>query len=239
MFSNKIRIAIVALASAATLALPASAFAQNPLEWSLTGGASEQPYDFNTYTLGDAHRAVYCPNRVNPSIGCWQDLMYGHETFGVDLTWNNLRFDQIGNSLHEGDAQWKFVRAGKHLVSCHQISGTENVALYNTKNHRFLADGGSYTFGGVHVQWVTTPRYEWKVAVGLLEQPTYSARVAQLYDINEPGPGGTRGAYLVAGHQTWGVDLRWLHAPYGLPYTYNPPAPCRLGPTPVPARLAF
>jgi hypothetical protein len=224
MLSTKIRLAIVALAGAAALALPASSLAQNPLEWSFTGGASEQPYTFNTYTLGDVHRPVYCSNRVNPSIGCWQDLIYGNETFGVDLVWTNPAFDGVGNPLHEGNVEWKFVRQSNprlpviYPASCYQVSGTEQVALYNTVNHQFLAYGNE-TFG-VDLVWSSTPRYEWKVAVGLLEQPTYSARVAQLYNT-------TAGAYLYAHHQTWGVDLEWLHAPYGLPATYNAPAPCR------------
>ena len=233
MLSNKIRTAVAALAGAAALAIPASALAQNPLEWALQP-VSEQPYTFNTYTMGNVHRPVSCPNGPNPSIGCWQDLISGNQTFGVDLVWSNPAFDGQGNPLHEGNAQWQFVRQGNprwpaaYPASCYQISGTESVAIYDTVRHQYLADGGSYTFGGVHVQWVSTPRYEWHVAVGLLEQSTYSDRVAQLYNTSEPGPGGTHGAYLVMGYQTWGVDLRWLHAPYGLPYTYNPPAPCRL-----------
>jgi hypothetical protein len=233
MFSNKIRTAIVAFAGAAALALPASALAQNPLEWSLTGGASEQPYVFNSYTLGDVHRPLSC--RFG-AFQCWQDLVYGNETWGVDLNWNNPAFDSVGNPLHERNVQWKFVRQVNprfpvvYPASCYQISGTEQVALYNTVNHQYLADGHE-TFG-VDLVWSSTPRYEWKVAIGLLEQSTYSARVAQLYNTTEQ-------AYLVAGHQTWGVDLQWLHAPYGLPYTYNPPAPCQLTATAVPTRAAL
>jgi len=232
MFSKKIRIAIAALAGAFALALPGSALAQNPLEWSLTGGASEQPYTFNSYTLGDVHRPLTCGSGL--AIGCWQDLISANQTFGVDLNWNNPAFDNIGNPLHEGNTQWQFVRKGNprwpaiYPASCYQISGTESVAIYDTVRHQYLADGGSYTFGGVHVQWVSTPRYEWHVAIGLLEQSGYSVRVAQLYNTTEPGPNGAPpGAYLVMGHQTWGIDLRWLHAPYGLPSTYSPPAPCR------------
>jgi hypothetical protein len=228
MLSNKIRTAVAALAAAAALAIPASALAQNPLEWALAP-VSEQPYDFNTYTLGDVHRPLSCQSGL--MIGCWQDLVYGNETWGVDLNWNNPAFDRIGNPLHERNVQWKFVRQGNtrfpagYPASCHQISGTEQVALYDTVNHQYLADGHE-TFG-VNLVWSSTPRFEWKVAIGLLEQSTYSDRVAQLYNTTEPGPTGTQGAYLVMGHQTWGVDLRWLHAPYGLPYTYTPPAPCR------------
>ena len=239
MLSNKIRTAIVALASTAALAVPASALAQNPLEWSLTGGASEQPYVSSSYTLGDVHRPLSC--RFG-AFQCWQDLVYGNETWGVDLNWNNPAFDKVGNPLHERNVQWKFVRKGTTRVlpiysaSCYQISGTEQVALYNTVNHQYLADGHE-TFG-VNLVWSSTPRYEWKVAIGLLEQSTYSARVAQLYNTTEPGPTGTWGAYLVICHQTWGVDLRWLHAPYGLPYTYSPPTPCRLTATGPPTLAA-
>ncbi len=239
MLSNKIRTAIMVLAGAAALALPASALAQNPLEWSLTGGASEQPYVSNSYTLGNVHRPLSCRSGA---FQCWQDLVYGNETWGVDLNWNNPAFDNLGNPLHERNVQWKFVRQGNHRfpagypASCYQVSGTEQVALYNTVNHLYLADGHE-TFG-VNLVWSSTPRYEWKVAIGLLEQSTYSARVAQLYNTTEPGPTGTQGAYLVMGHQIWGVDLRWLHAPYGLPYTYNPPAPCRLTATGPPISVA-
>jgi hypothetical protein len=232
MLSNKIRIVIVALASAAALALPASALAQNPLEWSLSGGSDEQPYTFNTYTLGNVHRPLPCKqgnSSVETSIGCWQDLISGHQTFGVDLIWRNPAFDGVNNPIHAGNVQWKFVRKGNprwpviYPASCYQISGTAQVAIYDTARKQYLADGGSYLFGGTHIQWVSTPRYEWKVAVGLLEQPTYSTRVAQLYNTAEQG-------YLVQGGSSLGIDVRWLHAPYGLPYTYVPPAPCRLGP---------
>jgi len=223
MITSKTRNIIIALVASLSFSgsavAPAVSQAQNPLEWA---ASVEQPYDFNTYNLGDVHRPLSCRSGV--MLGCWQDLVYGNETWGVDLNWNNPTFDNIGNPLHESNVQWKFVREGNprfpaaYPASCHQISGTEQVALYSTVSHQFLAYGNE-TFG-VDLVWSSTPRYEWKVAVGLLEQPTYSDRVAQLYDT-------TAGAYLVASHQTWGVDLGWLHAPYGLPYTYNPPAPCR------------
>ncbi|MDQ6811780.1 MAG: hypothetical protein M3Z95_07780 [Actinomycetota bacterium] len=230
MFTNKIRIAIMALAGAAALVLPASALAQNPLEWALAG-SSEQPYDFNTYTLGDVHRPLSCRS---VTIGCWQDLVYGNQTWGVDLKWNNPAFDSVGNPLHERNVQWKFVRQGNpsfpasYPASCHQISGTEQVAIYDTVNRQYLAYG--HYAAGVELVWASTPSYEWKVAVGLLEQSTYSDRVAQLYD-------STAGAYLVRSHQTWGVDLGWLHAPYGLPNAYNAPAPCRATPTEEPPTM--
>lgn len=218
MFSNKIRTAVVALAGVAALALPAIAFAQNPLEWRTYQGSSltGQPFDSGTYTLANLQRSV----RVTAANGVSyadtsQDLVYGNQTFGVDLDWYTPRFDDLTDPPRGRGVQWKFVR--QHRGPFHQISGTERVGLYNTANHQYLAEGIEPCHCGVKLVFSATPRYEWQVATGELNGPAYGS-FTQLYNTTEQ-------AYLVNGHQTWGVDLVWLHAPYGLPYGYEPPQP--------------
>jgi hypothetical protein len=215
MFRNKIRTAIIALATVATLAVPASALAQNPLEWTTGQGASDtsQPTPYGTYTLADVHRPVRVYGSNGGYADTFQDLINSHQTWGVDLDWHTPSFSDVLNE--SGSAyQWKFVRQGRTTVLNPQISGTERVALYNTTRNQYLADGHE-TFG-VNVVWSSTPRYEWQVANGLYNASTFSVRATELYNTTEQ-------AYLVNGHETWGVDLVWLHAPFSLPYAYNPP----------------
>ena len=136
MFSNKLRTAIVALGAAAALALPASALATNPVVWRTLQGSSGtgQPTISSSYTLADWNRVVrtYAANGVSYA-DTGQDLVYGNQTFGVDLNWYNPRYGDLNDPPTGPGPQWRFVRQGFSPV--HQISGTERVALYNTANH--------------------------------------------------------------------------------------------------------
>ena len=60
MFSNKLRTAVVALATAGALAVPASALATNPVVWRTSQGSSlaAQPTDTGNYTLANWNRVV-------------------------------------------------------------------------------------------------------------------------------------------------------------------------------------
>src|SRR5438045_9125544 len=66
MFTNKLRTAVVALATAGALAVPASALATNPVVWRPSQGPrpAAQPTEFGNYTLAHWNRAVgtYPPN---------------------------------------------------------------------------------------------------------------------------------------------------------------------------------
>jgi len=233
MFSNKLRTAIVALGAAAALALPASALATNPVVWRTLQGSSDtgQPTISSSYTLADWNRVVrtYAANGVGYG-DTGQDLVYGNQTFGVDLNWYTPRYGDLLNDPPTGPGpQWRFVRQGFSPV--HQISGTQRVALYNTANHQYLADGNE-TFG-VDLVWSATPVFEWQVATGQSNVSGYGGSFTELYNTTEQ-------AYLIDGHETWGVDLRWLHAPFSLPYGYTPPRTLwqGVGVSPGPARIA-
>jgi hypothetical protein len=213
MFRNKLCAAVLTIVSAAALAVPASAFATNPLVWRTNQGSSltGQPMNNQTYTLSDWNRMVrsYGPNGSYGDTG--QDLVYGHQTWGVDLQWYTPTYSELLNDAGHG-WQWQFVRQSGHFG--HQISGTERVAIYNTATRRYLADGHE-TFG-VDVVWSSSPRFEWQVATGERDNTTYGGSFTELYNTTEQ-------AYLLDGHQTWGVDVRWLHAPFSLPYGYTAP----------------
>lgn len=217
MFTNKLRTAIVALAAAGALAVPASAFATNPVIWRTMQGSSGagQPTDTGTYTLSDWNRIVrtYAANHVSYA-DTGQDLVYGNQTWGVDLNWYTPLYQDLANNPLAGPgAQWRFVRQHVNPLS-RQISGTEQVAIYNTASHQYLA-GGNETFG-VDLVWSSTPRFEWQVATGQSNVGTNGGSFTELYNTTEQ-------AYLIDGHETWGVDLVWLHAPFSLPYAYTPP----------------
>ena len=81
--------------------------------------------------------------------------------------------------------------------------------------------------------WSATPRFEWQVATGQSNVSGYGGSFTELYNTTEQ-------AYLIDGHETWGVDLRWLHAPFSLPYGYTPPRTLwqGVGVSPWPARIA-
>ena len=221
MFRNKIRTAIIALAGVAALAVPGSALAQNPLEWTTGQGASDtsQPTPFGTYTLANVHRPVRVYGSNGSYADTFQDLINSHETWGVDLNWHTPSYSDVLNDSGSG-FQWKFVRQGRTTVLNPQISGTERVALYNTTRRQYLVYTGKvcYPFIGCKppLAYSTTPRFEWHVANGLLNASTYSVRATELYNTTAQG-------YLINSHEDLGVDLDFLHAPFSLPYAYNPP----------------
>jgi hypothetical protein len=178
MFSNKLRTAIVAVAAVAGLAIPASALATNPVVWRTSQGSSlGQPTAAQTYTLANWNRVVrvYGPNGGYGDTG--QDLVYGNQTWGVDLNWYTPRYQNLIPPTGPG-LQWRFVRKGFHLTA--GISGYERVALYNTVNHQYLADGNE-TFG-VNVVYSSTPRYEWQVATGQSNVSGYGGSFTELYN---------------------------------------------------------
>jgi hypothetical protein len=213
MFSRKLRATMVAVAAAA-LAVPASALATNPVVWRTNQGSSlaSQPTDTGTYTLANWNRVVRTYGANGGYADTGQDLVYGNQTWGVDLNWYTPRYDDL---LAGGGAgyQWRFVRQYPNRFF-HQISGTERVALYNTANGQYLADGNE-TFG-VNIVWSSTPRFEWQVATGQSDVNGYGGSFTEVYNTTEQ-------AYLLNGHETWGVDVVWLHAPFSLPPYYTPP----------------
>lgn len=215
MFRNKLRNAIVALVGAAALAVPAGALATNPVVWRTMQGSSAggQPTASQNYTLANWNRVVrtYASNGVSYA-DTGQDLVYGNQTWGVDLNWYTPRYADLTDPPTGPGPQWKFVRQGFHLTT--QISGYERVALYNAVNHQYLADGNE-TFG-VDLVYSSTPRYEWQVATGQSNVSGYGGSFTELYNTTEQ-------AYLLNGHETWGVDVVWLHAPFSVPNAYVEP----------------
>lgn len=225
MFRFKIRAAVVALTAIAAFALPASALATNVTRWEIAqqndpdplyNGAA--PYaDVPTLLLNWYHEY----NMALPSGGTLRQpepLVYGHETFGVDLTWATPSY---GSSL-VGDRQWEFIRQpGIYLTR--QIAASEHVALYNRVNDKYLAracPSGTGCIGtpseifGINLYWSKAPQYEWQIAKGGdTSHPFY----ADLYNTIEQ-------AYLIDHHQTFGVDLGWIHAPFETGPDYIPPS---------------
>ncbi|HXT34054.1 MAG TPA: hypothetical protein VN837_00640 [Chloroflexota bacterium] len=124
---------------------------------------------------------------VNTNIE--QNLLYGNQTWGVNLTWGN-------NSLWRVEAQ-----GGPHLMK------GQAVAL------RVWGGGwlkyGSQTFG-VDLQLSSTPVYEW-YPIGLQGDSSESTWAGS--DLEDGGTfalwNSSAQAYLVHGHETWGVDLEW------------------------------
>ena len=216
MFSNKLRTAVVALATAGALAVPASALATNPVVWRTSQGSSlaAQPTDTSNYTLANWNRVVrtYATNGISYA-DTGQDLVYGNQTWGVDLNWYTPRYADLTDPPSGPGPQWRFVRQHPSRLF-HQISGNERVALYNTANGQYLADGNE-TFG-VDLVWSSTPRFEWQVATGQSNVGTNGGSFTELYNTTEQ-------AYLMNGHETWGVDVVWLHAPFSLPNYYVEP----------------
>jgi hypothetical protein len=190
---RRTRFATVLIGLLAALALPASALAMEPMEWTVTPKNLGQPAGSTPYTIGNDFQSG--------------SLAYGNQTFGVDLKWDN-----------RAGSQWQFIKYSRPGTRDHRlISGTESVALYNSAARQYLAYGHE-TFGE-NIAWVSTPRYQWHVAEGQITEPgNREGNVRdELYNTTEH-------AYLVHWHQTWGIDLGWLHAPYSLPNSYQPPS---------------
>jgi hypothetical protein len=216
MFRFRLRAALVALTAIAAFALPASALATNVTRWQImqpadpTGTSVYAPYADVATVLSDPYRGAYA-----------QDLVYGNETFGVNLTWTTP--PSGGPTL--GDYQWEFIRQPGHYVT-QQIAASDQVALYNRVNSHYLVltCGGGFEVAclglpagsvfGINLGWSTTPSYQWQVAKGGDSSFPY---VADLYNDTEQ-------AYLIDYNQTFGVDLGWIHAPFETGPDYIPPS---------------
>ena len=150
------RFTTVLIALLCTLAFPASAFAVDPLEWSVTPKNLGQPLGATLYTLSNDRGG---------------SLRYGSRVFGVDLVWGAGR-------------QWEFLhnRFGPLKFRDHRtVPATETVALYNTAHHQYLASG--FQRFGVDLVWSTTPRFQWKVYEGQSSAPGREGNVrVKLYN---------------------------------------------------------
>jgi hypothetical protein len=207
MFTNKLRTAIVALAGALALAVPATAMAHNPVEWQYnpfdhrTAGPAGQPFPNTGYALDNSYEA----------------MVYGSNTcFGV-AAGVDLALDPSTESVQQ--AQWEFIRQANHPNTT-AITGTERVALYNRAWGEYLVRAPQSV--GISLDWSTTPSYEWQFATGT---PVYAGEgitSSELYNTNEQG-------YLVDFAVTGGTaydcgpGLKWLHAPFSLPAGYQAP----------------
>ena len=145
-------------------------------------------------------------------------LIYGHQTFGVDLTYA----PSSGSSGSSFNYQWEFIRQPGAYVT-QQIPASEPVALYNTANHEYLARacpgpvgaciGAPIESFGINLYFSTTPSYEWQVFKGgNPSTPSY----ADLYDSAEQ-------AYMIPWPSLLEVDLGWIHAPFETGPDYIPP----------------
>jgi hypothetical protein len=131
-----------------------------------------------------------------------QDLLYGDQTWGVNLTWGV-------NSLWRVEAQ-----GGPHLMK------GQAVALK-------VWGGGWLKYGhedwGVDLQFSSTPVYEW-YAIGIQGDSSESTLAG--YPLTDAGTfalwNSSAQAYLVHGHQTLGVSLAWYKVGSGLPPTPTP-----------------
>jgi hypothetical protein len=200
---TKTRTTIIALVAAlVALALPASALAESPTVWKYVGQVRDHR---NT-----SEAAQPLPNsRYDLTL---PESQVRHQTalkFG-DLGCGGLYVGSVGPEWGSpGCLEWEFQRQPGHPAT-QLVTGTERVALYNAAYHVYLIRE-HHTFG-ISLGFSSTPSYEWQIADGQWDY-------AQLYNTNEHG-------YLVwAGVHPplFGIDLRWLHAPYGLPHGYQPP----------------
>jgi hypothetical protein len=132
---------------------------------------------------------------VNTNIE--QHLLYGNQTWGVNLTYGD-------SSLWRVEAQ-----GGPHLMKGQVVA----LKVWGGGWLKY----GSQTFG-VDLQLSATPVYEW-YAIGLRHDPSERA-----YAGSSLTDGGTFAlwnssaqAYLVHGHQTWGISLNWYKVGGGSP----------------------
>jgi len=221
MFRFKIRAALVALTAIAALAVPASALATNVTVWETNqqvavSTQNAAPYANTLTQLMDPYRAYTASNYDEA-----ESVVYAHETWGVDLTWTEP-LNSGAQLLSE--YQWEFIKL-PGAYATQQVAASDHVALYNTVNRKYLAwacsDGlGSGCIGptenfGINLYYSSTPQYQWQVAKG--GNPT-TPSYADLYNDVER-------AYLIEHHQTFGVDLGWIHAPFETGPDYIPPGP--------------
>jgi hypothetical protein len=222
MFRFTPRAALVALTVIGALALPASALATNVTTWQLVqqndpaaSDTAQAPYaDVPTELVAPPIASGNPPGAEDNPNGGTESLVYGHATFGVDLTYTNI-----------SNYQWLISRPGTYATQ--QIAASEPVALYNSVNREYLADactGGSSCVGrpieayGINLYFSTTPSYEWHVAKG--GNPTAPSYV-DLYDSIEQAyliPWSTLGSTALGE-----VQLGWIHAPFYTGPDYIPP----------------
>lgn len=221
MLRFKIRVALVALTAIAAFALPASALATNVTRWDVeqqneASPDGQAPYAGVPTRLDDAYREANMTLPTGVKLREPESLSYGHETFGVDLTWSPPIYGKP-------NLTWEFIRPpGRYLTQ--QIAASENVALYNTVNHQYLAWacpgfataclGAEIEPFGINLAFSRTPEYQWRIFKGSDDGHPY---LADIYNVTEK-------AYLIDHHQTFGVDLGWIHAPFETPPDYIPPA---------------
>jgi hypothetical protein len=228
MFRFKIRAALVALTALAALALPASALATNVTTWQIA--QQNDPAAANTDQAPYANvltQIVSPPLAGDLPYGAERNpedfsLIYGNQTFGVNLTWAPSSGLSSGSS---DEYQWEFIRP-PGTYATQQIAASESVALYDTTNHQYLAracPSGTGCIGapveafGINLYWSTTPSYEWQVFKGgNPSTPSY----ADLYDSAEE-------AYMIpwASFEGVGPELGWIHAPFETGPDYIPPKP--------------
>ncbi len=132
---------------------------------------------------------------VNTNIE--QNLQYGNQTFGVDLTWGD-------SWLWRVEAQ-----GGPHLMKGQAVA----IKVWGGGWLKY----GHQTFG-VDLQLSATPVYEW-YAIGLQGDASESTWAGS--NLEDGGTfalwNSSAQAYLVHGHQFWGIDLNWYRVGGGSP----------------------
>ena len=125
----------------------------------------------------------------NTNIGSDSQLLAGHQTFGVSLTWGE-------NSLWRIEAQ-----GGPQLMK------GQAVALKVWQGGWLKHAVQSF---GVDLQLSSTPVYEW-YAIGVKGDSTEGSHAGD--NITDGGTfalwNSSAQAYLVHGYQTWGISLNW------------------------------
>ncbi len=118
------------------------------------------------------------------------NLLYGEQTWGVNLTWGNT-------SLWRVEAQ-----GGPQLMKGQAVA----IKVWGGGWLKY----GTQTFG-VDLQLSATPVYEW-YAIGI-QQGDAGERTFAGASLTDGGTfalwNSSAQAYLVEGHQTWGIGLKW------------------------------
>jgi hypothetical protein len=142
-------------------------------------------------------------NLVNTMIE--QNLLYGDRTWGVNLTWGD-------NSLWRVEAQ-----GGPHLMKGQAVA----LKVWGGGWLKY----GNQTFG-VDLQLSSTPVYEW-YPIGLRGDSSESAWAGS--NLEDGGTfalwNSSAQAYLVQGHQTWGIGLEWYRVGGGSSPSPTPTPP--------------
>jgi hypothetical protein len=139
---------------------------------SAASAAQPQQWTFNNYngplTAATDYELV---NLTGGRIG------YKDRT-GVDLAWTT------------SGGNFRFMRGNPN--DHRRITGTEPLAIYNTKTKKYLVYG-SQTFG-INLDWSSTPTFEWKV--------DQAGQRFSLYNLRSHD-------YVVYGSRTFGINLVW------------------------------